>query len=295
MRRVSGDIVAARGIGAVASTAVRAVSTSRPVSRILQKLVNKPDPATLPVGDQLRPFEQKIFSQHGEDGVLKELCFRIGLRHGYFVEFGVQDGTECNTAVFARIYGWGGLYIEGGSDYYAALEKLYRPYPNVRTAHAFLTTDNIATILEHNDVPNEFDVLSIDVDGNDFWLWRALGSYRPKLIVVEYNGAYVPPKRWIMKYQADYMWDGSSYFGASLASMSDLAAELGYALLGTDSTGVNAFFVRRDLLDLTGFRELTPEEAYRRPHYGMLGIPYPYRNGPACEDDAAKLAARGAN
>lgn len=285
-------IVAARGIFGTFSRAVRGVTTSPRVDAVLQRVVYKRGVITDGVSSQLQPFEQRVLSQNGEHGILKELCFRLGLTGGYFVEFGVQDGTECNTAVFAQVYGWSGLYIEGDAQYVKRLREVYRDAPQVQIANAFLTAENIAGILEKHGVPVEFDVLSIDVDGNDFWLWKALGRYGPKIVVVEYNAAYPPPMKWIMAYRPDHLWDGSSYFGASLAALANLGNALGYALVGTESRGINAFFVRGDLLAQTKFRELSPEQAYHAPRYGALRIPYPYREGQALEGSAAEEAAR---
>jgi hypothetical protein len=285
------EIIAAKGIYALVARSVRAISTSPLVDKALHSILLRSPSVELAAAEQLRPFETRTFSQHGEDGILKELCFRLGIRHGYFVEFGVQDGLECNTALLARIYDWQGLYVEPDERHNAALRGRYAGNSAIRTANTFLTVDNIELVFKENDVPIEFDILSIDIDGNDFWLWRALRSISPKLVVIEYNGAFPPPKRWIMEYAADHVWDGSSYFGASLASMVDLAHTKGYAFIGTEHSGVNAFFVRRDLLPLTKFRDLSAEEGYRRPHYGITGIPYPYREGEALQDAAAEAAS----
>jgi hypothetical protein len=288
---VSEKIIAARGIYAIIARSVRAISTTHVVNGVLHRVILRPPSVEPSGGHQLQPFEHRTFSQHGEDGILKELCFRLGMRQGYFVEFGVQDGSECNTALFARLYDWSGLYIEPDRTNYALLEARFAGNSGVGTANVFLTAENIESVFQENNVPRDFDILSIDVDGNDFWLWRALRSYTPKIVAIEYNGAFPPPKKWVMKYAPDHVWDETSYFGASLASFVDLADAKGYAFVGTEACGVNAFFVRCDLLPLTRFRRLSAEEGYHRPHYGLTGIPYPYRQGEALEDQVAEACA----
>lgn len=235
-------------------------------------------------GAQLAAYEQKVYSQGGEDGILRELFYRIGPGGRFFVEFGVQDGSECNTRLLVERYGWHGLYLEGDAANCSRLKTRWSGSSGISVAHAFLTAENIAGHFERFDVPTDLDLLSIDVDGNDYWLWKALSSYRPRVVVLEYNAAYPPPTRWIMRYDAGHMWDGGSHFGASLASYVDLGTRLGYALVGTDSRGVNAFFLRRDLLAGSGLAEQTAEEAYHPPRYGFFKWHH-YRSGPFVTGD----------
>jgi hypothetical protein len=178
--------------------------------------------------------------------------------------------------------GWTGVLIEGDPDACLRLQRKLAAYPAVRVALHFLTPDNIAAAFRFLQVPEEFDLLSIDVDGNDYWLWQALGDYQPRVVVIEYNEYHRPPARWVMAYNPDHRWDGTSYYGASLASLAALGSTLGYALIGTESTGVNAFFLRRDCLGQSGFAELSPEDAYHPAKYiglhGKLG--HAFRDGP---------------
>ncbi len=276
-RNLNRNNYARSGIGASFSRLVRRVSTSKYVDAILRRLFRSRKPTPDSRGDQLLRYVHTWCSQNGEDGILKELCFRLGLTRGYFVEFGVQEPLACNTTIFAREYKWAGLYIECDEEAYAATVDLYEDRKDIAVARAFLTTDNIVPIFENFDVPIEFDILSVDVDGNDFWFWRALGSYRPKLVVIEYNGAYCPPGDWVVAYDPNFKWDGSSYFGASLSAIKALGDQLGYSLIGTESKGINAFFVRADLLEATGLQALTAEEAYRHTGGRALfacGSPY---------------------
>ena len=229
---------------------------------------------------QLARFEQNVMSQQGEDGILREIFYRIGPGKKYFIEFGIEEGTVCNTALLASRYGWGGLYIDATPEDMEKVRRRYAGRTDITVRNAFITAENIAGIFAEAGVPEEPDLLSIDIDGNDYWVWKALSSYRPRVLVIEYNAAYPPPRRWIMEYNPVHRWDWTTHFGASLSALTDLGNSLGYALLGTDRQGVNAFFLRRDLLPGTGFREVTAEEAYHPPRYGILRTPWPYRDGP---------------
>ncbi|KON86177.1 hypothetical protein AF332_04620 [Sporosarcina globispora] len=234
--------------------------------------------------DSINSYEKKVRSQNGEDGIIEELFFRIGTTNKYFVEFGVQDGSECNTAYLSLFNNWSGLMIEGNKKNYKRLKANFSNHKFVKTVHQFVTKDNISSIFKHNYVPAEFDLLSIDIDGNDYWVWNALLEYKPRIVVIEYNASYPPPQKMVIPYNPNFVWDGTSYYGASLTSLSELAKKLGYALLGTDLRGVNAFFIRKDLVALSGFQELTPEQGYHLPSYnnGPLGG-HPWRDGPILE------------
>lgn len=189
----------------------------------------------------------------------------------------MEDGSECNSAYLLRDCGWRGLLIEGDDRSFEALRERYAHSEGVRLEHRYVTAEDVVQILVAHDVPAEFDLLSIDVDGNDYWLWKALDVYRPRVVVIEYNASHAPPERWVMAYNPTHRWKGDNYFGASLASLTALADVKDYALLATDTCGVNAFFLRRDLLARSAFGERTPQQAYHPPGYigasGALGHP----------------------
>jgi len=229
---------------------------------------------------QINSFEKKVFSQNGEDGVIEEIFSRIGTVNRFFVEFGVEDGMECLTRNLWVHHGWSGVLMEGSPFHYQNLVNNIAPYPEVRVSRQFVTPDNIGHLFQEMAVPVEFDFLSIDIDGNDYWVWQALDAYQPRVVVIEYNASYPPPQNMVIPYQEDFCWDGTSYFGASLCSLTTLGKKLGYALIGTDSRGVNAFFLRKDLLELAHFPELSPESAYHPPNYGPDNGGHPHRSGP---------------
>lgn len=197
----------------------------------------------------LTGFELRVFSENGEDGVIAEILGRIGVADRVFVEFGAGDGHECNTAFLADVLGWTGTYFEPDRGAFGVLARRHRHNPRVRIVNAAITAENIDARFAAAGVPPAPDVVSIDVDGNDYWIWRALTMHRPRLVVVEYNGGLDLREPLVMPYQPDFRWDHTAAYGASLAALEQLAEAKGYRLVHTDAAGVNAFFVRADLSD----------------------------------------------
>jgi hypothetical protein len=196
----------------------------------------------------LRNFEARVFSQYGEDGILAEIFARIGEVGKFAVEFGIEDGRECNARRLIEERGWSALLIEGNRPYSEAARARYAGRP-VQVMQRFLAAETILATLAEAGVPAEFDLLSIDVDGNDYWLWQTiLAAHRPRAVVIEYNGRWPPPKVWVMPYDPNHRWDSSVAYGASLAALERLGARKGYTLVACGFAGVNAFFVRDDLL-----------------------------------------------
>jgi hypothetical protein len=220
----------------------------------------------------LARFEHRVFSQNGEDGVIAEILSRIGAPGRYFVEFGAESGIEGNCVLLADAAGWSGLFIEADSDLYETLEAKYAPVPGVRTLPARVTPSTVAELFRRAEVPAEPDVLSIDVDGNDYWIWAALDAWRSRVVVIEYNSALDPTSRLVQPMDEDWSWDGTQYFGASLGALRALGTTLGYRLVHTDLTGVNAFFVREDLAALFGPADAVPVHG---PSYFLGGVRHP--------------------
>ena len=205
----------------------------------------------------LRPFERKVYSQNGEDGVIEELFDRIGTGPRFAVEFGAGDGVQCCTQHLHE-QGWQVLQMDSNPG-----------SPAVKCEH--IAADNISQVLAKYGVPHDLDLLCIDIDSNDFWVWKALDhSYQPRLVVIEYNASIPPTQARSVAYDPNLTWDGSTYFGASLLALHWLANSKGYDLVHCDSAGVNAFFVRADLTHPT-LAALSPATAYREPSYR----PYP--------------------
>jgi hypothetical protein len=219
----------------------------------------------------------RCFSQNEEDGVLQEIFRRIGTTNRTFVEFGVEGGLENNTLALL-FAGWRGLWIESDPAHHASIVKRLRdaqaPFA-LLVEHSFVTAENIERLLERAEIPEAPDLLSIDIDGNDYWVWKAIERVRPRVVVIEYNASLGPTARRVVPYEPGARWDGSVCFGASLAALEELGRKKGYALVNCDLTGVNAFFVREDCL---GDRFLPPYSAeahYEPPRYGLSGAGHP--------------------
>lgn len=193
----------------------------------------------------LAAHELRVSSQNGEDGVIQEVLRRTrdaGAR--FFVEFGVQNGSEGNAVLLADL-GWRGLFMEANDEDHRALERKYRHGP-VRTRCAVVTPENVEALFAAEGVPEAPAVVSIDVDGEDYWIWEAIRSYRPILVVIEYN-ADLPAGQSLVQARNSGPWAGTNDFGASLGALVTLGEVKGYRLVHTDLSGSNAFFVRSDL------------------------------------------------
>lgn len=227
-------------------------------------------------GAGFAPHEARVFSQNGEDGVLAELFARVGVSSGRFVEFGIQDGREGNAVFLADVAGWSGLFFEPDTDAYAQLYEKYAHSPRIRTRQEAVRPDKLDSVLQEEGFFNELDLLSIDVDGEDYWIWRE-ASVRPRVVVIEYNAALglrpivQPPTPW----DSIHVWDGTDAFGASLAALEALGRQKGYRLVYCELAGVNAFFVRSDVAERAGLGSVSPEQAYRPPNYALEGRRHP--------------------
>ena len=207
-----------------------------------------------------------VYSQGGEDGVLLRIFERIGVRHRAFVEFGAWDGRHwSNTANLRLHHGWQGLLMEGSDRADGELVRRER-----------VDAENVEALFRRYAVPRDFDLLSIDIDGNDYWVWRALEAWVPRVVVVEYNVFFRPDQARTIAYDAEHEWDKGRfglYHGASLAAFEKLGRAKGYALVHTDAWCPNAIFVRREELPedarLPSLASLTrwdwPEQSYVEP------------------------------
>jgi hypothetical protein len=208
----------------------------------LQNITARPAP-------HLDNFGYNVYSQNDEDGIITEIFKRIGTTNKIFVEFGVQDGMESNGH-FLLFKGWRGLWIDGSKKNLRKIKKSFSEPLSTKqltAINAFITVENINDLIEGNGFCGEIDLLSIDIDGNDYWIWQAIKCVHPRVVLIEYNAKFPPPCEWIMEYNPTHIWDNSDNFGASLKSFELLGNKLGYRLVGTNIKGVNAFFVRTDL------------------------------------------------
>lgn len=221
----------------------------------------------------LEQYGYKVYSQNDEDGILNEIFNRIGTCNKKFVEFGVENGSENNTR-FLLMQGWKGLWIEANKEYFEQIQSRFEKEireKQLRIENAFITKENINYLIERAELGREVDLLSIDIDGNDYHIWKQIDVINPRVVVIEYNAKFPPEFYWIMDYNEKHIWDGTDYFGASLNALEKLGREKGYQLVGTNICGTNAFFVRDDLVCnkfiLSGINDLYNPARYNICHY----------------------------
>lgn len=214
----------------------------------------------------------KAYSQNDEDGILAEIFRRIGTTGSTFVEIGAGDGLENNT-VALLVEGWRGLWFESDNAKAAQARAHLADYVasnQLRIQNVFVTRENVDALLHNSALSAEPDLLSIDVDGNDYHLWRAVQSISPRVVVMEYNASWFPPMSLAVAYQERFEWKANTYFGASLKALELLAERKGYRLVGCCFAGVNAFFVRADLCGAHFCEPYTAENHYEPARYWML-------------------------
>lgn len=216
---------------------------------------------------QLARYEFKIYSQWGEDGIIQYLTRTVPIGSQSFVEFGCSDYTEANTRFLSAQGGWGGLLMDASAGNIAAIKRDPIYWARDLTAvQAFVTRESINGILVENGLAGEVGLLSIDIDGNDYWVWEAISVIQPTIVVIEYNYRFGSERCVAVPYDPNFRRElahqSCIYFGASLAALYSLAHRKGYAFVGCESNGVNAFFVRHDRLP-SSLTDVSPTEGFR--------------------------------
>lgn len=202
--------------------------------------------------------EFKVFSQWGDDGIIDFLVNYLAIENKQFVEFGVENYTEANTKFLLMNRNWKGLIMDGSEENMLSVQNdaLYWKY-NITAKKAFVTAENINDLLKDAGFIGEIGLYHIDIDGNDYWVWKATEVIRPIIVIVEYNSVFGYEKPWTIPYSPNFIRSENHYsmlyYGSSLLSLFDLAIEKGYSFIGCNSNGNNAYFIRNDKL-----RELKP-------------------------------------
>lgn len=215
----------------------------------------------------LRLSELRIFSQNGEDGVLYDLVQTI-LPRPQLVSIGAGDGWSSNSRLWWEIFGWDALLFESDSISFGELEARVGLKPHVQAVNIRVTPENVESLLLEANVASDFGILDIDVDGQDYWVWKALPEkWRPAIVVCEYNSGFGETD-WVVEEEGQALEDLTSTWGCSILALEELANEKGYSLIYRELAGVNAFFVRSDLLSGS------PVVPSRSPNYGLKGKPH---------------------
>lgn len=217
-------------------------------------------------GNDWKDKEFQVYSQWGEDGLIQYLVEQIGIPASTFVEFGVENYHEANTRFLASSRGWSGLVMDASEANIRQIRRdpLYWRC-NLKAEAAFITRENINDLLRAQGIGGEIGLLSIDIDGNDYWIWEAITVVDPIMVIVEYNARFGPTRAVTVPYNAAFERKAAHssmiYYGASLRALWMLGKQKNYALVGCNSAGNNAFFVRRDSLP-PSVQERTPEETF---------------------------------
>lgn len=212
----------------------------------------------------MEQYENSIYSQQGEDGIIAHIFDEIGTDSKYCVDIGAYDGRITSNVMALEDEGWKACKFEGSEI--ADTEEAKRNGVH----REWVTPENVIDLFHEYDVPNNFDFLSLDIDSIDYYVLKAIlgAGYKPRAMVTEYNGTYGAILPVVVRYPIDpgKLW--GDYYGASLAAFYYLLKEYGYRLVYCENEGVNAFWVRNDLATIN-LPELTPPEAYKPPKYGM--------------------------
>lgn len=222
---------------------------------------------------RLEQYGYKVYSQNDEDGIISEICKRLSIAKGTFVEIGVENGLECNSHYLLH-QGWSGIWIEADTSKQGEIFSRFGELIDsdvLKVCFQRATSDNFEKIITDasgKEFLENIDFLSIDIDGMDVYLLENL-KFRPKIICIEYNAKFPPMLKRKPVYNSDHVWDGSDYMGSSLSTIDNVAQTLGYSLVATNITGANAFFVRNDCLtnDFLPLMDITT--LYNPPRYWL--------------------------
>ena len=226
----------------------------------------------------INKYELKIFSQFGEDGIIDFLVKKLDIKSKYFIEFGVEDYSESNTKFLLEARNWSGEIYEAEKKYidHIRQQNFYWRY-NLNIKNIFVSKKNINNLVENFLEKNNIDrlgLLSIDIDGVDYWIWKELTITNPEIVIIEYNARLGYGQSIVVPYEENFQrlkkHYSSIYFGASLNALYKLGIEKGYTLVGTNLNGSNAFFVRKDSLKKSGLKELKPIDCFNVNSFNEL-------------------------
>ena len=215
----------------------------------------------------IQEAEFKVFSQFGEDGIVQYLIRATNIPRNLctFIEFGVENYSEANTRFLLMNNNWRGLVFDGNPINIEQCKDSYIYWKHDLTAVSeFITRENINQLISEEGFMGDIGLLSIDIDGNDYWVWERIETIKPIIVICEYNSIFGAKRAVTIPYDPEFKRGeahySNLYFGCSLRALEILGNKKGYALVGVNSTGNDAFFVRRDYLN--DIKEFSAEEAY---------------------------------
>ena len=202
----------------------------------------------------LNDFEFKVFSQWGEDGIIDYLISNLEISNKTFIEFGVEDYSEANTKFLLLNRNWSGFILDSSNENVQSIKKkeIYWKY-SLTAKSEFITKENVNSVLKESNFDKNLGLLSIDIDGNDYWIWEQIKDFDPSIVIIEYNSRFGKEKSYVVPYEKNFQrlkkhYSGI-YYGASLKALIKLGIKKGYSFVGCNLAGNNAFFVKKDLLN----------------------------------------------
>jgi len=200
-----------------------------------------------------------VFSSTGEDGILLYILSTIGFETRRCIDIGAGGVDGSNVANLILHHGFDALLIDGDASSMRATERFYarhNPLAVPSCVAAIVTADNVDQLIEDQGYAGEADVLCLDIDGVDYWIWNAIEEVQSRVVVVEYQDILGPERSWTVPYKPDFNVhdydvnrDNRNYCGASLTAFTKLAERKGYRLVGCNRGGWNAFYVKCGLAD----------------------------------------------
>ena len=243
---------------------------------------------------KLSDVEFSVFSQWGDDGIIQYIIQHTDIPYKTFIEFGVENYKESNTRFLLINNNWSGFVIDGSKNNIDYIKKDFVSWGyELVSKEAFITTENINLLIEdflQKGYNREIGILSIDIDGNDYWVWKAITVINPIVVIIEYNSLFGPSHPYTIpydpkfqRYHADHRLQ---YYGTSLSAAFHLANEKGYSFIGCNNNGNNAYFIRSDKNQF--FKSISAEEGYVKSRFREFFI-----NGERASGDERLTAIEG--
>jgi hypothetical protein len=210
----------------------------------------------------LNKHQRQVYSQSGEDGILIKLFETLEIENGWFCEFGAGDGNNISNTRIFREKGWNGVLIEGDPERFGKMSSTpdIKNNKGIYLIQKYISCEDgekIDDLLSDIPIPEDFDLISIDVDGNDLWIWKSMEKYRPKAVIVEYNSHFPVTKSVTVKYDRNHRFESDNYYGANAGALIKLGKEKSYDLVGY-THGLNLVFVDSNLS--SKFRKIDSNE-----------------------------------
>ena len=216
--------------------------------------------------ENINEYEFKCFSQWGEDGIIDYLVSNLSIDNKTFIEFGVENYSEANTKFLLMSKNWDGFILDSSTKNIEDIKNsdIYWKY-SLTAKTNFITKENINSILEESHFKKKVGLLSIDIDGNDYWVWKEINDFDPSIVVIVYNARFGKEKTYVVPYKKNFerrkIHYSGIYYGASIQALIKLGKEKGYAFVCCNTGGNNAFFVKKDLLN-NKVKELNVEDGF---------------------------------